>query len=51
MCPFLFTLYAFSYFQLIFIMPLNTSHCLVQSIRSAMLMKRALEEMFMKYDE
>lgn len=32
-------------------MPLYTSHCLVQSIRSAMLMIRTLEEMFMKYDE
>ena len=32
-------------------MPLNASHRLVQSIRSAMLMIRTLEEMFMKYDE
>ena len=32
-------------------MPLYTSHCLVQSIRSAMLMIRTPEEMFMKYDE
>ena len=32
-------------------MPLYTSHCLVQSIGSAMLMIRTLEEMFMKYDE
>ena len=51
MCPFLFTLYAFSYFQLIFIMSLNTSHRLVQSICSAMLMIRALEEVLVKYDE
>ena len=32
-------------------MSLNTSHCLVQSIRSAMLMIRALEEVLVKYDE
>ena len=32
-------------------MPLNTSHCLVQSIGSAMLMIRTLEKVFMKYDE
>ena len=32
-------------------MPLNASHRLVQSIRSAMLTIRTLEEMFMKYDE
>ena len=51
MCPAVFRLYAFSYFQLILIMPLNASHRLVQSIRSAMLMIRTLEEMFMKYDE
>ena len=44
-------LYAFSYFQLILIMPLNTSHRLVQSIGSSMLMIRTLEKMFMKYDE
>ena len=32
-------------------MPLYTSHCLVQSIGSAMLMIRTLEKVFMKYDE
>ena len=32
-------------------MPLYTSHRLVQSIRSAMLMIRALEEVLVKYDE
>ena len=32
-------------------MPLYTPHCLVQSIRSAMLMIRALEEVLVKYDE
>ena len=32
-------------------MPLNASHRLVQSIRSAMLMIRTLKEMFMRYDE
>ena len=32
-------------------MPLNTSHCLVQSIGSAMLVVRALEEVLVKYDE
>ena len=30
---------------------LDTSHCLVQSIGSAMLMIRTLEKVFMKYDE
>jgi len=37
--------------QLVCIMSLNTSHCLVQSIRSSMLMVRALEEVLVKYDE
>lgn len=32
-------------------MPLYTPHCLVQSIRSAMLVIRALEEVLVKYDE
>lgn len=32
-------------------MSLNTSHRLIQSIRSAMLMIRALEEVLVKYDE
>ena len=40
-----------STFQLPLIMPLYTSHCLVQSIGSAMLMIRTLEKVFMKYDE
>ena len=32
-------------------MPLYTSHCLVQSIGSAVLMIRALEEVLVKYNE
>lgn len=32
-------------------MPFNTSHCLVQSIHSSMLMVRSLEEVLVKYDE
>ena len=44
-------LFVLSYFQLILIMSLDTSHCLVQSIRSSMLMVRALEEVLVKYDE
>ena len=32
-------------------MPLNASHRLVQSIRSAMLMIRTLKEVLVKYDE
>ena len=32
-------------------MPLYTSHCLVQSIRSAMLVVRALEEVLVKYNK